>query len=889
MSGTVRRFRAGALALILLALSATMIARSPRAAAATLPAGFTESTIAQVLAPTAMAFAPDGRLFVASQGGPVRVIKDGRLLPTPFVTLNADNQGERGVVGLAFDPQFAQNRWVYITYTAKTPTIHQRVSRFTANGDVAVPGSEQVIFDFDPLRFLNHVAGATHFGPDGKLYVAQGENGIPRFAQQLDNLFGKIIRINKDGSIPTDNPFYNRTTGKNRAIWAYGLRNPFTFAFQPGTGRMFINDVGQDTWEEINEGAPGANYGWPTTEGPTTDARFRAPIFAYRHGTTADTGCSISGGAFYNPASATFPAAYHGAYFFPDFCQGWIKRINPATRQVTHFGGGFGRIVDLKVSADGALWVLGRNGSNRLAPVRRISFAGGSAAPAVTAHPADQTVAVGQEAVFSVSASGSAPLAYQWQRNGANIAGATAPTFRIASATMADHGDRFRVRVSNRAGAVFSNAATLTVLDNAPPVAAITQPTATRYRAGQTFTYAGTGTDPEDGALPASAFTWEVAFHHDDHTHPFVPPTSGSRTGSFTIPTVGETSANVWYRIHLTVRDSAGLTHHVTHDLRPETTTVELRTVPAGLTLTLDGAVATTPFTFTGVEGVVREIGAPSPQAAQGGSWRFASWSDGGPAVRHLDRHLRRGPRRRHQLRRVRGRRFERRAQGDHDRPAGRHRRRRRDAGLGRRQRRQAAAVRSRRVEAAPGGRHRRLAAAGHLREDGRPVRAGRLHLDPSRLAPPRRRHLDLPGCRPRPPDRRPRRRRRHHRRHEGGRPFGRPGGAGHGGGALRRGPERRDAGASGVDGRTLGTDGGRRQLGPGRPGLVVRRPPSRHRAHRHPLGRDQPAVDPHRRRRRPPSRPLSAQAVTSRAGRTVDSRRLSVAPPVSSRCRRAG
>ncbi|MEW6471142.1 MAG: PQQ-dependent sugar dehydrogenase [Actinomycetota bacterium] len=636
MSGTVRRFRAGALALILLALSATMIARSPRAAAATLPAGFTESTIAQVLAPTAMAFAPDGRLFVASQGGPVRVIKDGRLLPTPFVTLNADNQGERGVVGLAFDPQFAQNRWVYITYTAKTPTIHQRVSRFTANGDVAVPGSEQVIFDFDPLRFLNHVAGATHFGPDGKLYVAQGENGIPRFAQQLDNLFGKIIRINKDGSIPTDNPFYNRTTGKNRAIWAYGLRNPFTFAFQPGTGRMFINDVGQDTWEEINEGAPGANYGWPTTEGPTTDARFRAPIFAYRHGTTADTGCSISGGAFYNPASATFPAAYHGAYFFPDFCQGWIKRINPATRQVTHFGGGFGRIVDLKVSADGALWVLGRNGSNRLAPVRRISFAGGSAAPAVTAHPADQTVAVGQEAVFSVSASGSAPLAYQWQRNGANIAGATAPTFRIASATMADHGDRFRVRVSNRAGAVFSNAATLTVLDNAPPVAAITQPTATRYRAGQTFTYAGTGTDPEDGALPASAFTWEVAFHHDDHTHPFVPPTSGSRTGSFTIPTVGETSANVWYRIHLTVRDSAGLTHHVTHDLRPETTTVELRTVPAGLTLTLDGAVATTPFTFTGVEGVVREIGAPSPQAAQGGSWRFASWSDGGPAVHEI-------------------------------------------------------------------------------------------------------------------------------------------------------------------------------------------------------------------------------------------------------------
>lgn len=633
MIGRTRRFRAGVLAMILLALSATMVARPPRASAATLPAGFSESTIAQVPAPTAMAFAPDGRLFVASQPGPVRVIKNGSLLATPFVTVNTDNQGERGVVGIAFDPQFAENRWVYITYAAKTPSVHMRVSRFTADGDVAAPGSERVIFEFDALQGQQHVAGATHFGADGKLYVTHGENFLPRFAQGLDTLLGKVVRINKDGSIPTDNPFYSEASGKNRAIWARGLRNPFTFAFQPGTGRMFINDVGQDTWEEINEGAAGANYGWPTTEGPTNDPRFRAPIFAYRHGATADTGCSIAGGAFYNPASPTFPAAYHGAYFFADFCQGWIKRLDPSTGQATHFGSGFGRIVDLEVSPDGALWVLGRNGSSGLAAVRRITHAGGSTAPAITAPPSDATVAVGQEAVLSVSASGSPPLTYQWQRNGADIAGATSASFRIASATMADNGDRFRVRVRNSAGSVTSAAATLTVLDNAPPVAGITQPIATRYRAGDTVAYAGTGTDAEDGTLPASAFTWEVVFHHDEHTHPFMPPTGGARSGSFTIPTVGETSANVFYRINLTVRDAAGLTHHVAHDLLPETTAVELRTVPAGLTLTLDGAAVTTPFTFTGVEGVVREIGAPSPQSAQGRTWRFASWSDsGGPA-----------------------------------------------------------------------------------------------------------------------------------------------------------------------------------------------------------------------------------------------------------------
>lgn len=636
MSGTTRRLRAGALAGMLLALSATTIARSLRASAATLPAGFSESTIARITAPTAMAFAPDGRLFVASQPGPVRVIKNGRLLPTPFVTVNTDNQGERGVVGIAFDPQFAQNRWVYITYAARTPSVHMRVSRFTASGDVAVPGSEQVIFDFDPVQGQQHVAGATHFGPDGKLYVTHGENFLPRFAQGLDTLLGKVLRINKDGSIPSDNPFYSQTTGKNRAIWARGLRNPFTFAFQPGTGRMFINDVGQDTWEEINEGAPGANYGWPTTEGPTNDPRFRSPAFAYRHGATADTGCSIAGGTFYDPASATFPAAYQGDYLFADFCQGWIKRLDPSTREVTHFSSGFGRIVDLKVSPDGSLWVLGRNGSSGPAPVQRITFAGGSTAPAVTAQPADTTVAVGREAVFTVSASGSAPLTYQWQRNGADIAGATSPSYRIASVDMADNGDRFRVRVRNSAGSVMSDAATLTVLNNAAPVATITQPTTGRYRAGDTVTYAGRGTDAEDGALPASALTWEVVFHHDEHTHPFVPPASGAHSGTFTIPSVGETSPNVFYRINLTVRDSAGLTSSVVHDLRPETTAVELRTVPAGLAVTLDGSAVTTPFTFTGVEGVVREIGAPSPQSAQGRSWRFGSWSDGGGAAHEI-------------------------------------------------------------------------------------------------------------------------------------------------------------------------------------------------------------------------------------------------------------
>ena len=112
-----------------------------------------------------------------------------------------------------------------------------------------------------------------------------------------------MLRINKDGTIPRDNPYYesDRVVGKNKAIWARGLRNPYSFAVQPGTGRIHINDVGGQTWEEINRGVKGANYGWPIKEGPESAAAYVPPIFAYKHGSTSTTGCAITGGTFYNP------------------------------------------------------------------------------------------------------------------------------------------------------------------------------------------------------------------------------------------------------------------------------------------------------------------------------------------------------------------------------------------------------------------------------------------------------------------------------------------------------------------------------------------------------------------------------------------------------------
>jgi glucose/arabinose dehydrogenase len=604
--------------------------RGPAVHAATLPAGFTETLVASGLAsPTAMQFAPDGRLFVCEQGGRLRVIKNGQLLSAPFLTVTVSSVGERGLLGVAFDPNFAVNQFVYVYYTATSPTIHNRVSRFTANGDVAVAGSERIILELENLGATNHNGGALAFGGDGKLYIAVGENAVASNAQSMNNLLGKMLRINPDGSIPTDNPFFNSAAGRNRAIWALGLRNPFTFAFHPNGSTMFINDVGQGTWEEINDGVPGANYGWPDTEGTTTDPRFDSPRYSYGHSGGV---CAITGGAFYSPQTVQYPSGYLGDYFFADYCAGWIRKIESATGTgLVTFATGISSPVDLKVSDDGSLYYLARGSGGNAGVVYRIEY--GANAPTITSHPASRTVAPGAGVTFSVRASGAAPLRYQWQRNGANISGATAPDYTIASAPSGDDGARFRAVVANDFGSVASNDAVLTVSSNQAPAATITQPSAgTLYSAGNVINYAGTGTDPEDGQLGGSAFTWRVDFHHDTHSHPFIASTSGAQNGSFTIPRTGETSANVWYRIYLTVRDSAGLTRTAQRDVRPRTVSITLATNPAGLQLRLDGQPVSTPVTFTGVMGITRNLAAPATQTSGATSYQFVSWSDGGAA-----------------------------------------------------------------------------------------------------------------------------------------------------------------------------------------------------------------------------------------------------------------
>src|SRR5262249_57374891 len=278
------------------------LAAGAPASAITVPSGFQVASVATGISqPAVIAFAPDGRLFIGDKSsGTIRVV-DGTLQATPllrlsdFITAPAyyDSYFERGLLGIAFDSSFATNHFVYVYYTiCKVPgsstcqTAVNRIVRFTTSGDLVVPGSQAILLDDIPNDAGNHNAGWIDVGPDGKLYASVGDGGsVHTKAQDLTNLNGKVLRININGSIPSDNPYVGQA-GLRPEVRAYGFRNPWRCRFQPGTGRLFCADVGESTWEEIDLVAKGLNFGWPTTEGPFTQAsfpQFTTPLYWYNH------------------------------------------------------------------------------------------------------------------------------------------------------------------------------------------------------------------------------------------------------------------------------------------------------------------------------------------------------------------------------------------------------------------------------------------------------------------------------------------------------------------------------------------------------------------------------------------------------------------------------
>ena len=353
---------------------------------------------------TNFAFAPDGRIFIAGQQGDVRIVKEGVLLPTPFIELTVNSHSQRGLFGLALDPNFETNGYVYLYFTYEHDAADAsgpktgRLIRVTADGDVAAPGSEIVLLgsvvgtasrpscddfavgaDCLPADGCCHVGGGLRFASDGTLFVATGEGSSTEEqhlrSQNLDSLAGKMLRINADGSAPADNPFFTGDPGANRSkVWAYGLREPFRFGLQPGTDLPFVGDIGSVFSEEINIAYPGVNLGWPCYEGrerhsageqsPICKEIYLLELDAVAHPLATyaiRTGAAVIGGDF----PLTYPEPYAGAYFFADWARSNIAYLtlddNNSILEMKSFADGAGGPVALKTGPDGEIYYLAWN------------------------------------------------------------------------------------------------------------------------------------------------------------------------------------------------------------------------------------------------------------------------------------------------------------------------------------------------------------------------------------------------------------------------------------------------------------------------------------------------------------------------------------------------
>jgi glucose/arabinose dehydrogenase/fibronectin type 3 domain-containing protein len=614
-------------------------------------------------------------LLVTTQFGTVRIVQNGSLLPGAALDLGTvvctDN--ERGLLGAAVDPSFASNGFVYLYYTRnKSGTCVNRVSRFTMSGSTIAIGTESVLVDEIPTPSGNHNGGDVRFGKDGYLYISVGDGacdyagggcyGQNDASRDQHALIGKILRITSTGGIPPTNPFQGagtarcnvtgRTTSGNKCqeTFAWGFRNPFRIAFDPNTTatRFFVNDVGEGTWEEVDEGQAGADYGWNVREGPCVNgstsncgappAGMTNPIYAYSHGES--TCHAITGGAFV--PNGVWPASFDGTYLYGDYTCGKVFVLTPNgsggyTR--SEFANDVGAVVNMTFgpSPQGqGLYYTNYDGGGQ---VRRIeSTASSNRAPTASVTAAPTSGAVPLAVSFNGSASTDPDtgdtLTYIWDfGDGSQVATTTSPTTSHTYTTAGTFTATLTVRDNH--GSVSPAAQARIDPGNTAPQVTINTPTVSdRFAVGQAITLHATATDAEDGTLPSARLSWVVLRHHDAHTHPFLAPTAGNDI-QITQPAPEDLGSGIngYLEIQLTATDSAGVSTTVTRDVQPNRVNVTFSTTPAGRDVVVAGTTYTAPTTLTSWQGYGIAVDARTQTDGSGNTWNFQTWSDGGAAA----------------------------------------------------------------------------------------------------------------------------------------------------------------------------------------------------------------------------------------------------------------
>ncbi|MCV7216121.1 PQQ-dependent sugar dehydrogenase [Mycobacterium crocinum] len=581
-----------------------------------LPADLDRTSIVSGLdQPTDFRFLPDGHILILQ--------RDGSLLIAP------NTEGATAVKiatippsdAFELDPNFATNGYFYTTYNSTDS--HAKLSRFTMVNDTVDPKSEVVLIDSIQSGSM-HQGNTMLFGPDGKIYFAMGDDSLNTNGQNLSNIFGKILRINPDGSIPQDNPFYN-TPGARQEIYALGMRNPFRMTFTP-TGQLLVGDVGDESWEEINNVVAGGNYGWPVQEGPCASCQYDNPVYAYPHTPPPGRAGSITSVMVYT--GTALPAEYQGKVFVADYTLHWLKVLtfdstytNVVNEQLLDTDAG--TTVQMQQGPDGNLYQLNIYPGE----LYRIAASGGNRAPTavLTATP---TSGYSPLAVQFSSAGSSDPdpgttLTYSWDfgDGGTSVAANPVRTYNTNGS--------YTVTLTVSDGERTNTASQKIVVGSTPPDVKILTPlNDSHYNAGDVISFSATATDAEDGTLPDSAYNWRVIFHHADHIHPYVDSIVGP-SGTVSLATNEHNVATTWYEISLTVTDSSGLSTTKSVNIKPNLVTLTFGSNDPNAVYTVDGIPHTGTFSQQAVVGVVRHLDAGSPQTVPDGQLVFNHWSDG--------------------------------------------------------------------------------------------------------------------------------------------------------------------------------------------------------------------------------------------------------------------
>jgi len=597
--------------------------------------------ITQNLAPTAvikeglaLEQSVDGRIFIAERGGIIKVFQNNTVSTVFTVTTVTDN--EQGLLGLTLHPNFATNGYIYVFYAINDGgIIRHRIER------VKIDNANQVV-SRQEILLLEPIGGGFHNGGDLKffnefLYVTVGDSQQNTNSQDLDTYKGKILRLTEDGLPAPGNPYYGTGSVQRQSIWVYGFRNPWRLVANTTANKLFVLDVGT-SWEEVNEISNPTirNYAWGHPQGgdgkQTETNLFTNPIFTYA---TGSIGNALTNGLLYNPATPRYPDL-QGKFIIKDFLRNAIRSFDPNIPDpvsTEFYTTPHQQALGMMLGNDGYIYYCAYGNNGSLIKLDYIE----TAAPTIVNHPVSQIIMETTPVTFKVSASGIG-LSYQWQFNNVNISGANTASYTISNVTTANAG-AYRVIVSNTAGNVTSNPATLTVtpFSNAPTVTIVSPLPTLKWNADDIVHFEASATDIEDGTLPASAFSWNIDLFHEDipgagHSHPGASP-QGIKSGDFTASNQGEKTPNVWYRFTVKVTDSNGLTASTFVDIKPNLVDVTVTSSPALLALEFNQKPVTAPSTKQVVANAsLQTLNAPTPQYVGNIRYDFDHWNHGGAA-----------------------------------------------------------------------------------------------------------------------------------------------------------------------------------------------------------------------------------------------------------------